>query len=236
MRSFRPHTVTKRTSPDSFGLTKKFSLFEVNSLNPDFPVAVILWTFWRRTSSNIPGSAVIIKKQRWVNSFCTLNDDRIRPGAFRIISRNKKVSDFIYLSTNAVKLVLMIADSWRKKSARNSLPGKIQLFRAVNYITNLFPGNKIMAPENRQPRNIRKRRTYKIVVSASLTNGRVRIKTRKNRINNSCSHKTFLNNRRIAGILCDRQSHCEPQAKQSTILEYYQTTSFFYRRNLSFLL
>ena len=121
-----------------------------------------------------------------------------------MVRRNKKVPDFIYLSTNTVKFAVMKADCRRKKPPRNPGTGKIQLLRPVNHIANLLPGYKIFAPENRQTRQIRKRRAYKIVISPRLADRRIRIKPRQNRIYNSCGHKNSL----YTGLpFCPR--HCE---------------------------
>ena len=190
MRTFRPHAVFEGSPPDSLRLAIEFAAFKVNFLNPDFPVSLIFRAFRCRTGSRIPDSAVIIKKERRINTFRAFNHHRIRPWPLRLISSNKKVPDFINLSTNTVEFSLMKAYCRRKKPAGNPSPGKIQLLRPVNNITNLLPGNKSLTLKNRQPRQIRKRRTNKIVISPRLTDGRIRIKARQDWIDNSCGHNT----------------------------------------------
>ena len=121
-----------------------------------------------------------------------------------MVSRYKKVTDFINLSTNTIEFAVMKADCRSKKPARNPGSGKIQLLRPVNHISNLLPGNKIFALKNGQPRQIRKRRADNIIISPRLADGRIRIKARQNRIYNSCGHKTSL----YTGLpFCPR--HCE---------------------------
>ena len=186
VRRLDPFAGRPRTVPDHLSLADKLEgdRIQLAQINP---VMSLILRMLLNVIAGIPHPPVLIEKDRGVDAVRALYKNRVTPGACRIL-RRQNIVVAIYLASlrhkgvDQIEGALMIPDGRCPQTKTCLTVLIIQLLRAVNAMSDLLPVNQIFAVKNRNSRIIVERGGCHIVILPDPADGRIRIKSGKNRV------------------------------------------------------
>ena len=182
MRSFRPGHLLHGTVPHVVNLTDEFKLLDVYLLDPDIVITVVGIPLRIGMRADIIAPAVLIKEQAGIDSVCTLQIVRLRPGSCRIVGCDDIIAAEGYVGTDHIVRTVVVSHGRCKQTCGMSCIRQRQLRLSVHSVADLLPVHQISAVHDGKSGEIGKCGIDQIVISVYCQEGGVRIKTGHNGI------------------------------------------------------